>query len=103
MISGASVSGAGRSGTTGSSGKFVFDDISFGTYTFTASKNGYLPGSGKGSISADTPSATVTIYLTPIPAVEEPDPTTGSITVYVKDGCTGANISGATISGDGSG
>ena len=95
-ISGATVSGGGYSGTTNSSGYKSFSGMSFGSYTFTASKSGYGSGSGSVSISTSNTSNSVTIYLTPTP-------TTGSITVYVKDADTGAYISGATISGDGSG
>ncbi len=95
-ISGATVSGGGYSGTTNSSGYKVFSDLSFGSYTFTASKSGYSSNSGSVSISTSTTSNSVTIYLTPIP-------TTGSITVYVKDAETGSYISGASISGDASG
>ncbi len=93
-ISGATVSGNGYSGTTNSSGYKTFSSLSFGSYTFTASKTGYDSGSGSVSISTSTTSNSVTIYLTPIP-------TTGSITVYVKDAKTGAPISGATVSGNG--
>lgn len=95
-ISGATVSGGGYSGTTNSSGYKTFSGLSFGSYSFTASKSGYGSGSGSVSISTSNTSNSVTIYLTPTP-------TTGSITVYVKDADTGAYISGATISGDGSG
>ena len=95
-ISGATVSGGGYSGTTNSYGYKVFSDLSFGSYTFTASKSGYSSNSGSVSISTSTTSNSVTIYLTPIP-------TTGSITVYVKDAETGSYISGASISGDASG
>lgn len=95
-ISGATVSGGGYSGTTNSSGYKSFSGLSFGSYTFIASKSGYSSNSGSVSISTSTTSNSVTIYLTPTP-------TTGSITVYVKDADTGAYISGATISGDGSG
>ncbi|MBR2026860.1 MAG: carboxypeptidase regulatory-like domain-containing protein, partial [Alistipes sp.] len=92
-ISGATVSGGGYSGTTNSSGYKTFSGLSFGSYSFTASKSGYGSGSGSVSISTSNTSNSVTIYLTPTP-------TTGSITVYVKDADTGAYISGATISGD---
>jgi len=95
-ISGATVSGNGYSGTTNTSGYKTFSSLSFGSYTFTASKTGYDSGSGSVSISTSTTSNSVTIYLTPTP-------TTGSITVYVRDIETGAYISGAAVSGDGSG
>ena len=106
LLSGASVSGAGKSGTTGSSGSVAFTNIAFGTYTFTASKSGYGSGSGKGTISASSPTATVTIYLTREEGsqVENNDyPTTGSITVYVRDANTYAMLSSAYVSGGGYG
>ena len=96
LLSGASVSGAGKSGTTGSTGNVVFSNISLGTYTFTASKTGYNSSSGQGTITASSPTATVTIYLS---KDDDTTPAAGSITVYVKDASTGANISGASVSG----
>ncbi len=94
-ISGASISGGG-SGTTSSSGTVTFNNVPFGTYSYSASKTGYYSGSGSGTISLSAQSTTVTIKLTPIP-------TTGTITVKVVDANTGAAISGASISGGGSG
>ena len=94
LLSGATVSGAGKSGTTGSAGYVKFASIALGTYTFTASKSGYNSNSGSVSISKSTTSNSVTIYLTPIP-------TSGTITVYVKDASTGGAISGASVSGGG--
>ena len=94
LISGATVSGGGYSKTTGSSGYVTFTDMSFATYTFTATKSGYFSNTGSASISIDSIDETITIYLTP-------HPTVGDITVYVKDANTGSVISGATVSGGG--
>lgn len=94
VISGASVSGASRSGTTNSSGLAYFYDVPFGSYTFTASANGYYSNTGTASISLSDMTDTITIYLDLIP-------TSGDITVYVKDKDTGSAISGASVSGGG--
>ena len=47
LISGATVSGAGSTKTTNSSGYTTFSSLSLGTYSFTASKTGYESGSIK--------------------------------------------------------
>lgn len=94
LISGASVSGGGYSGTTNSSGYKKFSSIPLGSYTFTASKSGYSSGSGSAAISKGDTSETITIYLTPLP-------TSGTITVTVKDADTYTAISGASVSGSG--
>ena len=93
-ISGASVSGASRSGSTNSSGYAYFYDVPFGSYTFTASKSGYYSDSSKATISLSDMTDSITIYLDPIP-------TSGDITVYVRDKDTNAVISGAAVSGGG--
>ncbi len=93
-ISGASVSGASRSGSTNSSGYAYFYDVPFGSYTFTASKSGYYSDSSKATISLSDMTDSITIYLDPIP-------TSGDITVYVRDKATNAVISGASVSGGG--
>ena len=94
VISGATVSGGGYSKTTNSSGYVVFSDIPLTSYTFTASKSGYFSNSGSASISVNSTTSTITIYL-------DPHPTEGDITVYVRDSETNAVISGATVSGGG--
>ena len=94
VISCASVSGASRSGTTNSSGLAYFYDVPFGSYTFTASATGYYSNTGTASISLSDMTDTITIYLDLIP-------TSGDITVYVKDKDTGSAISGASVSGGG--
>ncbi len=103
-ISGAYVSGAGKAGNTGSNGRLLFKNLAFGTYTFNASKSGYIGGSGRGTISASSPEDTVTIYLTK-ETVEEDDPTpsSGSVTVYVRDADTYELLSSAYVSGSGYG
>ncbi len=104
VISGAYVSGAGKGGNTGSNGKLLFNDIAFGTYTFTASKSGYTSNTGRATISASSPTASITIYLSkPTVEEEEPDDTTGSVTVYVRDANTYALLSSAYVSGNGYG
>ena len=96
LISGATVSGAGSTKTTNSSGYTTFSSLSLGTYSFTASKTGYESGSDSTTLtSSDT--KTLTIYLTP----EEVLPTAGTITVTVKDADTYTAISGASVSGSG--
>jgi len=94
-ISGAYVSGAGKSGSTNSSGVVSFSGISFGTHTFTASADGYYSNTGKATISRTSYSTNITIYLDPIPK-------TGDITVTVLDSSTYNPIYGATVSGCGS-
>ena len=91
-ISGASITG-GKAGTTSSAGTVSFADVPFGTYSFTASKSGYLSNSGSATISLSAQSTTVTIKLTPV----------GAITVYVRDKATNALISGASVIGSGTG
>ena len=106
LLSGATVSGAGKSGTTGSAGYVKFASIVLGTYTFTASKAGYNSGSGTGTITATSPSTSVTIYLTKNTPIEEEDddyPTTGSVTVYVRDANTYSLLTSAYVSGGGYG
>ena len=93
-ISGASVLSASRSGSTNSSGYAYFYDVPFGSYTFTASKSGYYSDSSKATISLSDMTDSITIYLDPIP-------TSGDITVYVRDKDTNAVISGASVSGGG--
>ncbi len=89
-ISGARVSGDGRSKTTGNNGMVTFEDFDFGKYTFTATKNGYYDNSATAKISEDDKSDSITIYLNPIPV-------SGTVTVYVKDKETNAAIPGATV------
>ncbi len=89
-IAGARVSGDGRSKTTGNNGMVTFEDFDFGKYTFTATKNGYYDNSATAKISETDKSDSITIYLHPIP-------TSGTVTVYVKDKETNAAIPGATV------
>lgn len=94
IISGATVSGGGYSGTTNSSGYVKFTGIPLQTYTFSAVKDGYWDNSASASISVNDTTDTITIYLMPYP-------TEGDITVYVKDKETGAALSGASVVGGG--
>lgn len=93
-ISGATVTLNGTSKTTSSSGTANFYDISYGTYTVKATKGGYYSSSKSATILRSNSSTNVSIYLTPIP-------TSGDITVYVRDSETNALLSGATVT-DGS-
>ena len=94
-ISGASISGA-ASGMTNASGYCSFSGISFtGSHTFTASKSGYYSGSATTTLSRTNTSATLYIYLEPVPK-------TGNIYVTVYDAETYNTISGAYVSGAGS-
>lgn len=94
-ISGAYISGA-ASGMTNASGYCSFSGISFtGSHTFTASKSGYYSGSATTKLSRTNTSATLYIYL-------EPMPKTGNIYVTVYDAETYNTISGAYVSGAGS-
>ncbi len=93
-INGANVSGLGMSVSADFYGKAAFFNVPFGSFTFTASADGYYSNSETASISLYNMTASITIYLDQIP-------TSGDITVYVKDKDTGAAISGATVSGSG--
>ncbi len=72
-IAGATVSGIGKSAVTNNSGVAVFADLNFGTHTFTASADGYEPGSENASISETRTEATVTIYLEKLKTDLSPD------------------------------
>jgi uncharacterized protein (DUF2141 family) len=99
VISGASVSGADRTEITGSTGKATFANLAFGSYTFTATKSGYLSNSGTSTIKESTPSNIITIYLTKDVPIDEGPTDDTKITVYVRDSQTYAIISGAYVSG----
>jgi len=86
----ASVSGGGTSVSTDSSGVAVFPNLPFGSYTFTASADGYYPGSASAVISSTAKDTSVTIYLDPMPK-------SGTITVTVRDADTGAAIPNASV------
>ncbi len=96
VIYGATVSGAGSTKSTNSSGYTTFYDLETGTYYFSASASGYQSNGGYATLSSSS-TQTITIYLDPTVVI----PTTGSITVYVKDANTGASISSASVSGGG--
>ncbi len=91
------VTGSGFSGITNIYGYTTFIGLPFGSHVFSASKSGYNPNMGVATITGDVTSPTITIFLSPITNI----PTTGSVTVYVKDMDTGSVITGATVSGAG--
>lgn len=91
VLSGVSVNYSGGSGSTNSSGVATFTNITFGTYSFTASKVGYYSNTGSTAISLSTQTTSITIYLNKIP-------TTGDITVNVKDNSSNAVLSGVSVS-----
>ena len=93
-ISGAYVSGCGQYGYTDYYGDITFYDVLYGNYTISASASGYYSDSGYAFTSNNYPNDSLTIYLDLIP-------TSGDITVYVKDKGTGSAISGASVSGGG--
>ena len=99
VISGASVSGADKTEITGSTGKATFSSLAFGSYTFIATKSGYISNSGTGTIKESAPSNTITIYLTKDVPIDDGPTDDTKITVYVRDSQTYAVISGAYVSG----
>lgn len=90
-ISGASVKCGSSPKMTGNDGTAVFGGLSYGSYTFTASKTGYGTGSASASVSSSSPSAEVIIRLTP-------DASDGTVTVYVRDRAGGSPLAGARVS-----
>ena len=93
-ITGADVSYLNLGGSTDSNGYFYFNNIPFGSYTFTASADGYYSNSETTSIALNNRTNNITIFLAPIP-------TSGDITVYVKDRESDSAISDAYVSGSG--
>ena len=93
-ISGALVTGCYQSGYTNYYGSVTFFDVLFGEYTISVSATGYYSNSGFAHIDQYSLSDSIIIYLTPIP-------TSGDITVYVKEKGTGSPIRGASVSGGG--
>ncbi len=65
LISGATVTGNGTSGTTGVDGYRTFTNLPFGGYNFTASKAGYSSNSVWATIDELDPTTSITIYLEP--------------------------------------
>jgi hypothetical protein len=88
-LAGATVSVAGKTATTASDGTFSITGIPAGSYTYTATKTGYVSyTSGAFTMSSNLVAAT---YLPPLP-------TTYSITGTVKSmTSSGPAISGATV------
>ena len=89
-ISGASIDCGSSSGLSNSNGMAAFTGLSFGKYNISASKSGYYLNSGSASISASSPGANITIYL-------DRQPTSGNITVTVRDKTSNAVLSGASV------
>ncbi|MDO8847544.1 MAG: carboxypeptidase regulatory-like domain-containing protein [Coriobacteriia bacterium] len=89
-ISGATVSIAGKTATTSSTGVYTVSDVTAGTYTMTVSAAGYTSWSGSVTITVGgTLAQNVTLSAVPV--------TTGAIGGTVKNPA-GAAISGATVS-----
>ena len=93
-IPNAYLSGVGSYSYTNYYGNAYFYDVPFGSYYFSASADGYYSDSAYAYISESSQSDNISIYLTPIP-------TSGDITVYVRDADTNSVIPGANVSGDG--
>lgn len=92
LISNATVSAGGKSGSNGS----TFSNLPLGSYTATASAPGYYLGSRAATLTESNLSVAVTIYLTRVPTVSQ-----STITVTVKDKETNNVISGAKVEGAG--
>ena len=59
-------------GTIGDNGSLPFSDVEPGSYTFQASKSGYLTKSGSGSVSVgETTELVITLEIEPEPEVEK--------------------------------
>ncbi len=76
--------------TTDSNGFYQFVDVPVGTYTITASADGYQESSQSVTVTVTEKGNQVDFSLTPI--------STGNITGVVSDANTGVGISGATVS-----
>lgn len=90
-IEGAVIKGIGSGGVTGSDGKATIANVLAGNYTITAVANGYGMSSQTISVSGNQ---SVSFTLTQL---------LYSVTVHVTDADTGAAISGASVTGIGSG
>ncbi|MCL4479366.1 MAG: carboxypeptidase regulatory-like domain-containing protein [Deltaproteobacteria bacterium] len=82
-----------RSIATGVDGSFIFTNVTLGSVTITASKAGYYPVSGTGTVVAGG-----ILFFNPQLSTQPPTATTGSITGKVLDASTSQPITGATIS-----
>ena len=90
-IEGATITLDGETATTGADGTFAIDDVETGTYTATASAEGYEDASEDVTVEADT-TTTVDFALT-----EAVAPEFGDVAGTVTDGDTEDPIEGATI------
>jgi hypothetical protein len=84
-LGGATVQFTGGTALTNGSGDFTFASVPSGTYSFTATANGYLPRSGSAAVAAGT-SSTLNFQLA----------TAGKIRGTVTS-TTGAVVSGVTV------
>ena len=87
-IANATVSGAGQTATTDSSGTYTLNNLPAGQVQLTASATGFSPASQTVTITAGTTITAAPFVLTS---------NTGGVTGVVKSSTTGAAISGATV------
>ncbi|MGB4440634.1 MAG: discoidin domain-containing protein [Coriobacteriia bacterium] len=86
-ISGATVSIADKTGTTGSTGTYSVTDVAAGTYTMTVSATGYNAWSGSVSVTAGaTATLNVSLVKTPTTPMSTNLARTGSATASNTDG-----------------
>ena len=90
--SGVSVTGIGSGGTTDWQGKITFSNIPYGQYNISVSSQYHSPTSM--SVTVNSPSQTVSIPI---------NRNKVTVTVHVQDSRSGASLSGASVSGIGSG
>ena len=88
-IQGATVTGAGVSIATDSTGTYALNNLPSGTVTLMASAPGFQPGSEAATVAANTTSTAPTISLAQ---------SVGNVTGKITDSLTGAAVSGASIS-----
>jgi hypothetical protein len=66
---------SGSSTLTDTAGKYVFDNLSAGTYTVSAARAGYNPGSANATVTIGTSAVGTTVALTAIaPPSPSPSP-----------------------------
>jgi hypothetical protein len=87
-IAGATVSAGGSTATTNGSGVYTISGLAPGTYTATASANGYTAQSASVTVNSGA-TTTQNFALTPNP---------GTITGTVTNAANGSPVSGATVS-----
>ena len=82
-----------NSTATGANGSFIFTDVMPGIVAITASKSGYYPVTGTGTVVGGG-----ILFFNPQLSTQPPTSTTGNITGKVLDAATSQPITGATIS-----